>query len=191
MTVKPERSAMSLEDYFHLQESDPVNRYEFIDGQVTQVPREAQSHTTISVNLARILQNALSGRPCLVFDMHTRIRLNRSRYVYADLAVSCHSQDRGRVTTLHAPCLVGEIISPETVTRDRNEKFIGYRDHASIQEYLLISADHPQIEVFRREGKNSWSYIIYHERDIVDLLRLMVHFPVSDLYKNVFFPIHK
>jgi Uncharacterized protein conserved in cyanobacteria len=191
MTAVPRGSFMSLEEYFQLGERDPAKRYEFIDGQVTLLPRDTPNQSTIDANISQILLDALQGRPCLVFDEHTRVRLSAARYVYADIAVSCHPRDRGRVTSLDSPCLVGEILTPETAARDRNEKFIAYRDHMSIQEYMLVSSERPQVEVFCRERKNHWSYHIYEERDTVELSRLMIRFAVSALYSNVTFPTHR
>lgn len=42
-----------------------------------------------------------------------------------------------------------EVLSPSTETFDRGHKFTDYQHLASLEEYLLISQNQPQVEVHR------------------------------------------
>jgi Uma2 family endonuclease len=48
------------------------------------------------------------------------------------------------------PTVVVEVLSESTERYDRDRKFQAYAQIASLREYVLISQDLPQIEVFRR-----------------------------------------
>jgi Uma2 family endonuclease len=154
---------MSIEEYLHLDRSSTEARFEYIDGYVTMLAGGTLDHATIGANIISILRRSLRGSPCRVFTSDARVRLSLTRFVYPDATVSCDKQDRGR-------------------------KFGFYRECQTIQEYLLIDAQRPMLEVYRRERHDLWLLRAYRMDEEVELANLGVHFAVSEVYEDVIFP---
>src|SRR5205823_13064719 len=57
---------MTVEEYFHLEEADTENRYEYIDGHVYMMAGGTFDHSTISGNIYSLLRDRLRGKPCRV-----------------------------------------------------------------------------------------------------------------------------
>jgi Uma2 family endonuclease len=70
---------------------------------------------------------------------------------------------------------------------DRGRKFGFYRECPTIQEYLLIDAQRPMLEVYRRERHDLWLLRAYQLDEDVELTNLGVRFPVSTVYEDVIF----
>jgi Uma2 family endonuclease len=182
------RPSMSVEDYLELDRSSIETRYEYIDGYVTMLAGGTLDHATIEANIISILRRLLRGSPCRVFTSDARVRLAKTRYVYPDASVSCDEQDRGQSDIVQSPHLVVEVLSPSTEAYDRGRKFSYYRECPAVQEYLLIDAQRPLVEVYRREKHDLWILRTFRLDDEVELINLGVRFPVSAVYEDVIFP---
>lgn len=126
-------------------------RHEYVDGEVYAMVGASDRHGLIAGNLHTALNLRLPEQ-CQVFtsDMKVRIRTaERDIFYYPDVLVSCDPRDRETYYREH-PCLVVEVLSPHTARSDRFEKFLFYRQLDSLQEYVLVSQDYRQVEVFRR-----------------------------------------
>lgn len=179
---------MSVEEYLQLDRSSIETRYEYIDGYVRMLAGGTLDHATIGANIISILRRSLRGSPCRVFTSDARVRISRTRFVYPDASVSCDEQDRGQNDNVQSPRLVVEVLSPSTEGYDRGRKFSFYRECPAIQEYLLIDAQRPMLEVYRREKHDFWILRAYHMEEEVELTNLGVHFAVSEVYEDVIFP---
>jgi Uma2 family endonuclease len=180
--------SMSVEEYLQLDRSSIETRYEYIDGYVTMLAGGTLDHATISANIISILRRSLRGTSCRVFTSDARVRLSRTHFVYPDASVSCDEKDRGQSDNVQSPRLVVEVLSPSTEGYDRGRKFGFYRECPTIQEYLLIDAQRPMLEVYRREKHDFWILRAYRLDEDVELTNLGVHFPVSEVYEDVIFP---
>jgi len=187
MTALPHNFMMSVEEYFQLEANATETRYEYIDGIVTMLAGGTPDHALIAANLTGILYNLLRGSSCRVYSSDIVVSLSEKCYVHPDVTVSCDSRDQGRSDFIRYPSLVVEVLSPSTESRDRNEKFTSYRDSPTIQEYMMVNTNQKVIELYRREKKKLWSYIIFQADDEVELTRLGIHFSAADVYENVIF----
>lgn len=176
----------SREEYFALLESDPLHRYEYLDGDIYMMTGGSPDHSIIGGNIVRILGNVLQGRRCIVYNSDLYVELDNYR-VCPDVTVSCDPRDRGAKDAIHYPSLVVEVLSPSTEARDRGKKALHYRSCSTIQEYLLVSADAPIIELVRREKNGFWSLYTLGRDDAVALTSLGVQFPVAEVYQNTSF----
>jgi Uma2 family endonuclease len=180
--------SMSVEEYLQLDRSSIETRYEYIDGYVTMLAGGTLDHATIGANIISILRRSLRGTPCRVFTSDARVLLSRTRFVYPDASVSFDEQDRGESENVQSPRLIVEVLSPSTEGYDRGRKFGFYRECPTIQEYLLIDAQHPMLEVYRREKHDFWILRAYRLDEDVELTNLGVRFAVNDVYEDVIFP---
>ena len=140
-------------------------RHEYMDGEVYAMVGASDRHGLITLNFASLLSQRLPDR-CQVFssDMKVRIRtVERDIFYYPDVLVSCDPRDREAYYRQY-PCLVVEVLSLNTARLDRFEKFMFYRQLDALQEYVLVSQDYRQVEVFRRSEQ--WHGTAYTEGEV-------------------------
>ncbi len=195
MALERERETkMSVEEFFELMESDPGNRYEYIDGDVYMMTGGTPRHAAIGSNLCRILGNVLLDRPCVVYNSDVCVELSETRYVCPDVTVSCDPRDHDsdddleeEDKVLRYPSLVVEVLSPGTRSRDRGKKVRLYKDCPGIQEYLIVDAEVPGVQLYRREADDLWTVHMFGLEDTVALTSLDVHFSIAEIYAKTRF----
>jgi Uma2 family endonuclease len=175
---------VSLEEYFVILEKDPEHGYEYLAGRVYMMTGGSPDHSILGYNIGRILGNQLQGRRCIVYNSDAYVELAENYRVCPDVTVSCDPRDRGAQDAIRYPSLVVEVLSPATEARDRGEKSLQYRACPSIQEILLINAQFPIVELFRREKHGFWTLYTLQLGDTVELTSLGVRFPVIDVYQD-------
>jgi Uma2 family endonuclease len=188
MVTDPHQSYMTMEEYLELDRNSPDVRYEYIDGQVRMMSGGTADHATIAGNIFSILRTALRSTPCRVYNSDMRVKVTKTRCVYPDVTVSYDEKERGQIDILQSPTFVAEVLSPSTEGYDRGEKSWYYREHPTIQEYMIVSAQYPVVEVFRKSKGSLWFVSTLHFNDEVQLTSLEVNFPVKDVYENIVFP---
>ena len=182
MALEHQRT-MSVEEYFLLEEQNPDMRYEYSDGTVYAMSGGSFNHDTIKSNIQRILWGLLRNR-CRVYSSDIKVYINRERYFYPDVTVTCDPRDRGRGDLLQSPRLVVEVLSPSTELRDRTWKLQNYTAHPTIEEYLLVSSRTMKMELYRKE-EGKWIYDAFGASDELDLASLGIHFAIADAYEDI------
>lgn len=181
----PQRTTMSIEDYFQLDDDGKDVRYEYLDGELRMLAGGSMNHGIIIADLTGILYALLHNGPCGLYSADVRLQLSQSRYVYPDLTISCDQRDLTSDDEMtHFPTVIIEVLSPGTEAFDRGKKFFYYREHPSIQEYVLINADSVQIEIYRRED-DGWKLRTYGPGSHAQLKSLDIQFPTDAVYQRV------
>ena len=93
MAADPHRLFTSVEEYLELDRKSLDARYEYIDGVATMLAGGTTNHSRISVNVVSLLQAALRGSPCEVFNSDLRVRISSTRYLLPDASVSSEPGD--------------------------------------------------------------------------------------------------
>jgi Uma2 family endonuclease len=169
-------------DEFLAGELESQVRHEYVDGEIYAMVGASDRHGLISLNLAGLLSQRLPDR-CQAFsaDMKIRIRAaDRNVFYYPDVLVSCDPRDRETYYRQY-PCLVIEVLSPHTARLDRFEKFLFYRQLDTLEEYVLVSQDFRQIEVFRRADQ--WQVTVYAKGE-VPLHSVDLAVAIDDIYRR-------
>lgn len=144
---------ISFEEFLaHLDRAEPEIRAEWVDRRVEVMSPVSRIHQQLSGWLY-ILLHTFARRRQLgeVLQVPFLMRLHQSDQAREpDLAfVRAANRDRIQPTYLDGPAdLVVEIISPESVSRDRGRKFIEY-EAEEIGEYWLIDPIRHQAEFYR------------------------------------------
>ncbi|TAD80076.1 MAG: Uma2 family endonuclease [Oscillatoriales cyanobacterium] len=147
---------LSPDDYLDLEAQSDI-RHEYWDGQAYAMAGGTDAHNTIAGNLFAELRSHLRGTGCRVFMSDMKVRINQgTKFFYPDLMVTCDSGDRNQKLYKSAPCLIVEVLSDSTEAFDRGRKFAAYRQLDRLQEYVLISAHQPQVDLFRRSETGQW-----------------------------------
>ncbi len=143
------RAYISFEEYLERSSETRVN--EWVDGEMIEMPGACYEHQSIGMFLLTLL-NLYVGQNDLGKVLHSpfAMKLDEQRRGREPdiIFVSKEKVDRILPTYLDGPCDIAvEIISPESITRDRAEKFVEY-EAAGIREYWLIDPERKIAEFY-------------------------------------------
>jgi Uma2 family endonuclease len=181
----------SLEEYHKMEEENPDYKFEYINGQVYAIAGGSSEHSRIAVNMVSALNFHLRGKSCLPFnsDMKVLPQGDEDPSYYPDVTVTCNPEDYQRGSkAIRSPRLIIEVLSPTTYTRDRSEKMYDYQACSSLQEYMLISTHHQEIEVHHQESEDKWELTRYRHGHTVILASVELSISVSDIYDGTTVP---
>ena len=190
MGLPAEKHRYSVDEYLAF-EISAVDKHEFHDGEILAMSGGTYEASLIAVNFVREASNFLKGKPCRVLESNLRVRIARlNRYLYPDALIHCGPPefdplDTKRHTILN-PRVVIEVLSPSTQAYDRGEKFAAYREIPSIEEHILISQDHPNVESRLRQPIGDWSAISFNGIEAVAKVRCLgIEIPLAEIYAGV------
>jgi len=190
MSIQP-TPRLTCHEYLAI-ERDSEQKHEFYRGEIFAMGGASIAHNLITFNLAATLHSQLADRNCTAFVADMRVcNSTTGLYTYPDGIVTCEEPqfEDAELDTLLNPQVVIEVLSKSTESYDRGKKFEHYRRIDSLQEYLLIAQDHPQIERFSRQEDRHWLL------DEASGLDAVLHLPtidcklkLADIYAKVQFP---
>ncbi len=107
-------------------------------------------------------------------------------FYYPDLVVTCDPEDNEKYFKTR-PSLIIEVLSNSTKTIDKREKRTNYRSLDSLQEYVLVSQDKIQVEVYRKDSEGNWSVqTLKNSNDKVYLESVDLTLTMTEIYEDVF-----
>jgi Uma2 family endonuclease len=180
---------ITVEDYLASEALAEV-KHEYLGGVVYAMAGASEAHNIIAMNLYMGLGNRLRGRPCRPFgsDMKVRLRpLDDTYFYYPDAMIACDSTDAGHGWR-ERPAALFEIISEETRRIDEREKRIPYLQLPSLQAYVRVEQDRPEVVVERRTPDGWKSERLRGLDAVVRLPALEIELPLAELYERVSFP---
>jgi len=83
--------------------------------------------------------------------------------------------------------LIVEVLSPATEAYDRGKEFEMYRRNPCLKEYVLVSVDGMEIELFRRTETGDWQIINYQKGDVIELKSVDFSCQIQEIYEDVLF----
>ena len=175
----------SESDYLAYEAQSPV-RHEYIAGEIFAMTGASIRHNVIAGNLFAELRNHLKGTPCRALIEGVKLRLRKEQsYFYPDVMVTCEDRQQeldSQQQIVEAPLVIIEILSPTTEATDRREKLRAYRTLPSLKEYLLVSQEQAQVEIYRRRGDIGWDIITYEPGDTVEIASLEIKLGMAEIY---------
>jgi len=186
MIALSDRFFITYNEYLAWEATQEI-RHEYFNGEVVAMAGGTRNHNRISLNFSKILDNALANCQCEVYiaDVKVQVEPNK-KYFYPDVVVTCDERDNAPQLVLF-PCLIIEVLSPSTEAYDRGFKFAQYRNCESLQEYVLVQAEQPMVEIFQRDRNGIWLFSEYGLSDRLFLKSINVEIAVSDLYQQIQF----
>jgi len=144
----PKRPRMSYEEFLAWADEDTLA--EWVDGEVVMTSPASKRHQMIASFLEKVIGLYVERLNLgVVLDAPFQMRLAHSGRGPDLIFVATAHLDRLRATYLDGPAdLVVEIISPESVGRDRGEKFYEYAQ-GGVPEYWLIDPQAQWAEFYR------------------------------------------
>ena len=178
---------VSPEEYLE-RERRAEYKSEYFAGEIVAMAGAKRKHNLISSNVAVSLGVQLRDKPCEMYSNDMRVQADgEKQYSYPDVVVVCgEPQFRdGREDTLLNPTVVVEVLSPSTESRDRGEKFLRYRQIASLTDYILISQNERRVEQFTKQPDGSWRLVETAEDGAVSLEAVGCTLALDDVYNKV------
>jgi Uma2 family endonuclease len=185
MSVPKKLQRLSVAEYLEAEKDSPV-RHEYIDGEIFAMAGASDRHNRIAGSFYNRLDNHLGDGPCEPFISDMKVWVSESVYYYPDVVVACDGPGADAYYRKQ-PRLIIEVSSPSTERIDRSEKLLAYKQVKSLKEYVIVSQDRVQVEIFRRGRGDRWSSQVL--TDLSDELRLEsvgLTLTLAEVYRRVF-----
>lgn len=145
---------MSTEEYLELEKDAPV-RHEYIDGRLFPRAAVTRRHSLIAGNIVLKLAHVTGKTSYQVYVSAVKVRTPADSVYYPDVMV-VREPDGGDEDVVLEPCLIVEVASPGTMTRDGREKLAAYQSIPSLNAYLLVDQDRRRVERYHRDEDGGW-----------------------------------
>lgn len=179
------------EEEYLLFEEQSTERHEYYGGQIFAMAGGSVEHALVASNANRSIGNALLHKDCIILGSDLRIQIEAvGLYTYPDLSIICGPINRykARKDTITNPVVIIEVLSPDTESYDRGEKFAFYRELPTLEEYILIASTRMLAEHYRRQDSGQWLLTIYNKpEDAVAIESIGERIPLAELYERVTF----
>src|ERR1051326_2402053 len=145
------RDYISVEDYLAGEEMSQL-KHEYSAGVVYAMAGATREHNRIAGNVYSAFGQRLPGGPCQAFISDVKLRLDAMGddvFYYPDVMVGCDSRDTNRLY-LRYPKVLVEVSSESTERLDRGEKRLAYQTIETLEEYVIVAQDRPEVTIFRR-----------------------------------------
>lgn len=178
-------SPISHKEYLHGEQQSDV-RHEYFDGYVYAMAGAGKKHNIISGNMYSALRQKARGTTCTPFVADMKVYIPTiNRFYYPDVLLACDPNDNHEYYIEH-PCFIIEVLSPSTENTDRREKLHAYQSIESLKEYLLVSQETMQIELYRRDKEHWQYYLLNNEHDVLQINCLDLELSMNDIYEGTF-----
>lgn len=180
---------ISAQDYLKF-EREAVQKSEYYLGEVFAMSGTSIKHNVIAGNLLMMIKMYLKRKKCNVFNADIRLHIpSNSLFTYPDFMIVCDEPETidSELDTITNPNTIIEILSKSTRDYDRGTKFKLYRDIPSFKEYILVDSENISIEIFTKEGDNSWKMKEFKALgDIFTISSIAFSCKVADVYDEVY-----
>jgi Uma2 family endonuclease len=173
------------EEYFAWEEQQ-LERHEYINGEVYAMGGGTVNHSRIAVRLTTLFSNHLESSPCETGNSDLRVnRVGTQNYTYPDVSVTCDPRDKTTTQYITYPCLIVEVLSDSTEAYDRGSKFRLYRDNPMLIDYLLVSSNRIEIDLYHKNDAGNWMIFNYKPGDTVELKSINLSFATEKVYQGL------
>ncbi len=187
MVANFDRDCLSPEAYLESEKTSSI-KHEYINGRVYAMAGANDAHNTLTFNLSGLLYPHLRGQICRGYAADMKVKIaSGSIYYYPDLFVTCDERDRENRDFKLYPKLIIEVLSESTEKFDRSKKFADYRTLDTLQEYVLVSQDAMNVELFRRNDAGRWELYVFGEGEDLEFASIEFSIPILALYEGVIF----
>jgi Uma2 family endonuclease len=185
VALKDNTPKFTPEEYFDWEEQQ-LERHELIDGEVYAMTGGTVNHSQIAVKFISLLDNHLRGSGCKTLNSDCRVNIvGSNNYTYPDLSVTCDKRDKTTTKYITYPCLIIEVLSFSTEAYDRGGKFRMYRQNPILQDYVLVSSEQIEIDLYHKTESGSWEIINYQAGDTIELKSVNLTFAIERIYEGI------
>jgi Uma2 family endonuclease len=187
MSSQP-KTFLTPEEYLEIERKAEF-KSEFHAGGMFAMAGGRAAHNALIFNLGGAIGQQIRNGARRGYNSGMRVRVSATGlYTYPDLAVVCGIPQfiDDRQDTLLNPTFIAEVLSPSTEAYDRGRKFEHYRSLDSLQEYLLVSSERVQLDLYTRQPSGQWLFTAANRLDdSLELRSVGCKLALADLYENV------
>jgi Uma2 family endonuclease len=180
-----EQRRLTVDEYLEFEARSEL-RHEYIDGAIFAMSGPSENHELVAGNLFAAIHGHLRGGPCKPYIANFKVRLKidqKDLFYYPDVMVGC-TREGLESHYLHYPKLVVEVLSPSTESIDRREKFLSYKQIATVEEYVLVSQNATKITIYRRA--ENWVPQVHTGSDDTAVFQSIgLSLPLRQIYERV------
>lgn len=183
------KHSLSVADYLELERSTDT-KYEYHEGEVFAMAGGTVYHSLIGSNIIGEIGILLKGSLYSCFSSNLKIAVSPTKYLYPDAAVICGKPETFEENPHAAnnPTIIVEVVSSDSESYDRGDKFWLYRGLTSLLDYVVVSQDKPVVDVFSRTDFDLWKISSYRGLDkLVTLPSLDITIPMTEIYAGITF----
>lgn len=176
---------LTPEAYFAWEEQQ-LEKHEYINGQVYAMSGGTVNHSRIAVRLTGLFDTHLMGTGCITGNSDLKVKIAETQnYTYPDASVTCDERDQSTENYINYPSLIVEVLSKSTEAYDRGGKFRLYCQNPVLQDYLLVSSTHIEMDLYHKTKTGQWLLFNYKPGDIVELKSINFSFPIEQVYQGL------
>ena len=180
--------AYITEEEYLTEEKEADTRHEYVNGHIYAMASASKRHNRIARNFITSMSDAANKKNCETYFSDIKVRSEKYKtYYYPDIVLSCDDDDENDYF-LEKPCLIVEVTSASTMRKDYLEKALSYQAIDSLQAYLIVSQDKPQVDMLTRNADQSWELQQFSELDnSLTLPCLEMPLTLEEIYSSVKF----
>jgi Uma2 family endonuclease len=167
---------LTVDEFLACERAQPL-RHEFDGIQPVAMTGDSVPHVRVITRLTVALANRVR-LPCEAFASQLKV-LTGGRVRYPDVIVACGAATE--VGDTITPTAVFEVVSPSTALTDRRVKAAEYASVSSIQVYVILETERPEITVLRWSGGWGTETIAGLDAEVA-LPEINVTIPLSEVY---------
>jgi Uma2 family endonuclease len=179
------KKKFTVEEYLELTKTSEI-KYEYYRGEIFAMAGASNRHNVLFKNVYGELFGKLKGKSCQPYGSDLRIHIPQNTlYTYPDISIICKNilDEKSNDNSVIEPTVLIEILSPPTEKYDRGEKFQLYKKIPSLKEYILISSEDVNIEVFRLKENGQWARQEHKNIDeVMEIACLKLSFSLQEIY---------
>ena len=185
VAVKDNSPQLTPEEYFVWEEKQQEN-YEYIDGQIYAMGGGSVNHSRLAVRFTSLFDTHLENTSCITGNSDLKVNIAETNdYTYPDASVTCDDRDKATTQYITYPCLIVEVLSDSTEAYDRGGKFRLYRNNPVLQDYLLVSSTHIEMDLYHKKETGEWIILNYKKGDVIELKSINLSFPIEQVYRGL------
>lgn len=188
--VAQRQELVTVQDYLLLDQQSAEKLAYYLGTVVAQAGSTAR-HNLISANVIGHLYAPIRQHGCHLFPSDMRVQAAAQQvYTYPNVTIVCGTPTYAEPNemTLLNPTVIIEILSPSTQTYDQQGKLEYYRTIDSLQAYIVIAQDRPNVQYYVRQTPTLW--LLRFVDDIaatIELSSIQVTIALVDIYSGIAF----
>ena len=174
-------------------EERSVHKHEFFNGLIERIPGAKYHHNKIATNVVVALDKQVSAlsQHYEVINSDQKIYIAVENVVlYPDALIICEKPEfwNGREDLIVNPLVIVEVVSKNTRSYDRGDKFLLYQMIPSFREYILIEQEKPWVEYWFRQDQETWKTAVCQDLNgAVQLRAVNIVLQLSEVYRHLSF----
>jgi Uma2 family endonuclease len=189
-----EQRIYSIEEYLQLEDGAAV-RHEFDNGIITEMAGGTIPHNLVKGDIFTFINIFLktSDLPHLALNSDTKVWLpEEQRFVYPDITISdgkpqyyINAESNPRRDIITNPLAVVEVLSDDTRSKDKGEKFERYCSVPTFREYILVEPEMTWVKTFHLQdpAQGLWKIQLFTElEDSIKIYSLDFELKLRDIY---------